>query len=872
MIFIFWGDMLVNDFDDIDKYMVDTNMLFSIVKDIKYIDQQFGGLPQEQTDVIKHFWVNFNQEKPTREKEGFLSIWSVLNELYNEFRISLRTRNIAYEGMIFRDVAEKSISDNSLETKWDQIHFIGFNALNSCEKAIMSCFKKLGRASFYWDYDNSYISGQKLNSAGLFLKQNIETFGNDMPADWSYDTLLSVKSDSAIRRVIDTSSDVAQIKLISQLVGEIPGIYGENAHHTAVVLADENLLVPVLSSLPENVKEVNITMGYPLKHTQIYTFVRQLLLLQKNIRIENNVILFKRQDVINILKNRFVSGLVTEDGKTIIDKIIKGNLLWVSSDHFAGTGILRMMFQRMEDPRLLSAYLKTILTEISSDDQITNGNSNEQGMQQNIRNEFIYRILLSVNRLETIVNNPDILFTNDTYILILDKILRAQSVPFSGEPLLGIQIMGILETRALDFTNLIMVSVNEGIIPGGSTGSSFIPFSLREAFSLPTINHQESIYAYHFYRLLQRAENVTFIYNSNSEGLRTGEMSRFLLQMKYDYFLKPDFMNLRFEIKTPNQIAPVIERNDDHNLQLQSLFFNNDKPSVLSPTAINTWLNCRMRFYYRYVNRLKEPDKISADIDPAMFGTLLHNAMKIIYSGFIGSEISVETFDSIINDKKRSERVAESVLNDMFNKDDEGLSSGNELITREILITFIQKILTTDRLLMPMTILNLEESFQFSFNVENVKGYNKLMTGGIVDRIDKIAGRIRMVDYKTGTVTNRIDSIGDLFGNKRKKESDGWLQTLLYCEAYLAKYPASIVRPSIYKIRELSGGKFSDNLRIKNSRDNDFIVEDYRTVREEFIANIKETVNSIFSSKEPFIMTEDTKKCDYCPYRVLCMR
>jgi CRISPR/Cas system-associated exonuclease Cas4 (RecB family) len=870
--FYFWADMLVNDFDDIDKYMVDASGLFGIVKDIKAIDRQFGGLTPEQTEIIKRFWVNFDQDKPTREKTGFLSIWSVLNELYSEFKNSLKRKNIAYEGMIFRDVAERSLLKDNLEIKWDQIHFIGFNALNNCEKELMSFFKRAGKANFYWDYDNAYISGNKLNSAGFFLKQNIKIFGNDMPADWNYDTFLSSGSGTVSRRVIDTSSDVAQVKLISKLIGDIPGISGDNAHHTAVVLADENLLVPVLSSLPVNTGEVNITMGYPLKNTQAYTFVKHLLLLQKNARIEGYSVLFKYQDVINILRNRFITGLLNEEGKAIIDKIIRGNLLWVSSDHFEHDEFLKMVFRRMEVPSLLSAYLKYILTAISSNNNGNNGISEESRTQQNIRNEFIYRILLSINRLETIANGTDIVFTIGTYIRILDKVLRGQSVPFSGEPLSGIQIMGILETRALDFTNIIMLSVNEGVLPGGSAGSSFIPFSLREAFGLPTINHQESIFAYHFYRLLQRAENVTFLYNSNSDGLKTGEMSRFLLQMKYEPALKPEFINMRFEIKTNNPMRTVIERTDDHLDRLCSLFVDNKKGQVLSPTAINTWLNCRMRFYYRYVNRLKEPDKISVEIDPAMLGTLLHNAMKILYSEFIGREVDERGFDNLIKNSRKLDELTEVVINEKFKRSVSSHLSGSEIVIKEILKTYILQIICTDRSLAPITILYIEEPFGFNFNSASENISKGLNTGGTIDRIDRSAGVVRIVDYKTGSVANRIDSISDLFSQRRKKDVDGWLQTLLYCEAYLAKNPGKVIRPSIYKIKELSDDRFSDGLRLKGSRNSDMIIDDYSIVREDFMTNLNDTVNKIFSNDEPFNMTGDIKKCDYCPYRTLCMR
>ena len=301
--FYFWGDMLLNDFDDIDKYLVDAKLLFSNIQDIKYIDQQFGGLSESQIEIIRRFWINFNPDKPTNEKSGFISIWSVLFDMYTSLKSSLLEHGLAYECMIFRDLAESVQMNNATGKEWDMVHFIGFNALNECEKVIMNRFKKAGKARFYWDYDDSYISETKLNSAGFFLKDNLKIFGNDMPADWSYNTMITLTQPNIRRRVIDTSSDVAQVKLISQLIEELPDLTEGNAHHTAVVLADENLLMPVLTSLPENVGDINITMGYPLKQTLVYTLIKHLMDLQRTSSVSGGDISFSYKDVISILKH-----------------------------------------------------------------------------------------------------------------------------------------------------------------------------------------------------------------------------------------------------------------------------------------------------------------------------------------------------------------------------------------------------------------------------------------------------------------------------------------------------------------------------------------------------------------------------------------
>jgi hypothetical protein len=871
--FYYWGDMLLNDFDDVDKYMVDASLLYRNVLDIKNIDIQFGGLTDAQIEIIRRFWTNFNHDKPTAEKSGFIGIWSILPDLYSTFRVTLGSRNMAYEGMIFRALAENNDMDFALDNRWDLVHFIGFNALNECEKVLMSRIKKAGKARFYWDYDNSYIHESKLNSAGFFLRDDLKIFGNDMPPGWSYDTLLSKPGNEVNRRVIDTSSDVAQVKLITQLLKELPDIDEANAHHTAVVLADENLLMPVLTSLPENMGDINITMGHPLKQTLVYTLLKHLMDLQRTATITDDVVRFGYKDVISILKHPLLSELLELSDNELIKKIILTNLTRVPSDLFSDSETLLQIFIKPRTPAELSSYFKNILSLIVVRGEKKSGSLSDNPMQGNIRNEFIYRVVLSVNRLETIANSSEVIFTTDTYIRILDRMLRMQSVPFSGEPLSGIQIMGILETRALDFKNLIILSVNEGILPAVSLGSSFIPFSLREAFGIPSVNHQESIYAYHFYRLLQRAEKVTFVYNSNSEGLRSGEMSRFLLQMKYDDILKPGFLDLDFEIKSRITPGEKIDRSEEHSKQLASLFLDKKSNRPLSPSAINTWLSCRMKFLYRYIYRLKEPENVSAEIDPAMLGNILHEIMKVIYQPYSGTVLTAEILKGLIRNKPFLTRIVDEAVNEKYRAGRNDTINGDELIVRDVLLTYLLRILQSDASLAPLVILNLEETFGFALHFRANGSENEIITGGKIDRIDTLNGITRIVDYKTGIVSEYINSIDELFADDRKKDSDAWLQTLLYSEAYLASVPGASVRPSVYKIKKLSSESIADKLRLKTGSRSEIYVENYETVRSDFLSGLTGLVEKIFDDNEPFVKTTDLRgKCSYCPYKTLCMR
>lgn len=872
--FYYWGGMLLNDFDDIDKYLADPASIFRNVRDLKMIDRQFGGLSQHQAEVVQKFWVNFEPGKPTPEKKQFEETWYILNDLYNAFREALRQKRLAYEGMIFRDAVERKGWQNPKALRWDKIHFAGFNALNECEKTLMSSLKNNGKARFYWDYDNSYLGSKDVNSAGYFLRENILSFGNDMPADWSYDTLLTDKSGTVRRTVIETSSDVAQVKLVSRLTAETDDPEQGSDHQTAIVLADENLLIPLLSSLPEKRDHVNVTMGYPMRETPVYQLAKSLLDLQSNAREKDGRVSFHHSDVMKVLENSLVSPLIGKEGKLLAREVANGNSEYIPSDYFGSSGFTRIIFEKQDDPPMLAEYLRKIFFFIARED--TEEMSDQPGtfMTKKIRNEFIYRAVLSINRMKTLTGDPEVNFTVRTFAAMLERILRAQSVPFIGEPLKGIQIMGLLETRTLDFRNIIILSVNEGVLPSLTTASSFIPFSLREAFGLPSINHQESVYAYHFYRLLHRARNVTFIYNSGSEGLRSGEISRFILQMKYGSVVaQPDHLSLNLEIKNPASPGEFLERTETMNLKLMSRFSGNAGAKIISPSAINVWLGCRMKFWYRYVNDIREPVKQKGEIDPATLGSIFHDVAKRLYMPYLGQTIEASGFEALGKNREYLGILIDTAVREHFPDNSDSYSALNELISENVLMTYISRILETDRKYAPVRIIALEKPVQFRIGSPAEKREAGFLVGGIIDRIDSTGGTTRIVDYKTGSVADHIKAIGELFEDDRKRDIDCWLQALLYCEGYISGSSDPVVAPAIYKIRRIPGDRPAEMLSIKVPGTDEVVVGDYNMIRDEYLDGLQKTIKAMFGIDEPFYMTRDwVGKCSYCEYRRLCKR
>lgn len=868
--FYFWGDMIINDFDDVDKYLADASRLFSNLADLKRIDKTFGDLTEEQVKIIRQFWVNFNAGSATKAKAGFLGLWSLLPELYNKYREVLAAKGIAYEGMIFRHLAEECIKGNMPDYSWDTFHFIGFNALNNCERSLLKAIRKGSKARFYWDYDKEYISGESDHSAGYFIRANLRDFGNDMPSDWNYSTYVSDPPAKIKRRIIDTSSDVAQVKLIPRLLDELDGLNGEEASTTAIILADENLLVPLLSTIPETIEDVNITMGYPLKFSPVYSLIRNLLSLQINCRREGADILFNHSDVINILRHTYFADEEIFHSQLIISELIREKRQWIPSERLKNNSVFEAIFNKTDDNFNLPSYIKNILelVYVTDDDEKADRHA---GTGNKIRNEFIYRVLLVINRIGNAIIGSDIKLTAATWSRLLDKILRGISIPFSGEPLKGIQVMGILETRTLDFRNLIILSVNEGILPGSSAGSSYVPYNLREAFGLPTIRHQDSIYAYYFYRLLHKSENVTFVYNSNTEGLKTGEMSRFLLQLKYLDKRPPDISGVSFRISSQNPAVSRIPRNEKHTGRMHELFLGPDA-GFLSPSAVNCWLYCRMKFFYKYICGLKEPERIITDIDPALFGGLLHSIMERIYSPFTGKTVPRSILKSLSGNENEILDVTKQVIAGKFHNGSVKDFTGNEQIVAGILCTYVKHIVRKDSESAALEISALEKktSSKMEIIADNVNV--GIMAGGFIDRLDRMGSSYRIVDYKTGSVSMEIKSVDSLFDENDEKRNEPWFQILMYCEILKSNDHLTGIMPSVYAVRNLADPRFSGLLTIKNMDVNEQELTDYTRIRSLFRANLEDTIGQMFSRNSDFYMTGHIRKCDYCPYRKICSR
>ena len=514
--FYFWGELLISDFDDVDKNLVDADKLFSNLQDLKSLMDDYEFLDKEQEEAIQQFFRNFSIERRTELKEKFISLWDKLGTIYHHYRKNLTELGIAYEGMLYRNVIEQLNTD---QLKYDKYIFVGFNVLNKVEKEFFRKLQKADKAIFYWDYDIFYTQQIKKHEAGEFINRNLKDFPNELPASY-FDSLKKPKKI----RYISASTENAQARFLPEWIRTT--FSSDNEKENAVVLCNETLLLPVLHSIPEEVKNVNITMGFPLAQTPVYSFINAAMELQTNgYRFDTGR--FTYETVSAILKHPYTRQLSTK-ADIIERELTKTNRFYPLPSELKQDEFLANLFTPRNGIKELCDYLIGLIKDIST---LYRKEGEYNDIFNQLYRESLFQSFLKINRLYSLIESGELNIQPHTLKRLISKVLTSSNIPFHGEPAIGMQVMGVLETRNLDFRNLVMLSLNEGQLPKTGGESSFIPYNLRKAFGMTTIEHKNAVYAYYFYRLIQRAENITLLYNTSSDGLNRGEESRFMLQL-----------------------------------------------------------------------------------------------------------------------------------------------------------------------------------------------------------------------------------------------------------------------------------------------------------------------------------------------------
>ena len=511
--FYFWGELLISDFDDVDKNMVDADKLFSNLQDLKNLMDDYEFLDKEQEEAIQQFFQNFSIERRTELKEKFISLWDKLGTIYHHYRENLTELGIAYEGMLYRNVIEQLDTD---QLKYDKYIFVGFNVLNKVENEFFRKLKDAGKALFYWDYDIFYTQQIRKHEAGEFLKRNLGEFPNELPESF-FDTFKEPKKI----RYISASTENAQARFLPEWIKMITDnhsqIAEEKEKENAVVLCNEALLLPVLHSIPQEVKNVNITMGFPLAQTPIYSFINAAMELQTN-GYRSDTGRFTYEAVSAILKHPYTRQISSHAGP-LERELTKTNRFYPLPSELKQDDFLATLFTPRNGIKELCDYLIELIKDIST---IYRKEGEYNDIFNQLYRESLFQSHTKINRLYSLIESGELSIRTDTLKRLITKALTASNIPFHGEPAIGMQVMGVLETRNLDFRNLIILSLNEGQLPKSGGESSFIPYNLRKAFGMTTIEHKNAVYAYYFYRLIQRAENITLLYNTSSDGLNRG--------------------------------------------------------------------------------------------------------------------------------------------------------------------------------------------------------------------------------------------------------------------------------------------------------------------------------------------------------------
>lgn len=857
--FYFWGEILLADFDDIDKYLVPAGDLFRNLSQLKETGSHFDYLSEEQKKLLEQFWGTLGRWEQFRMEQDFVSFWEKLPSIYDRFREKLLARGVGYGGMLVREGIEALLSGQR-ELPEGHYVFAGLNALNGCEKRLLGRLRDEGRASFLWDYDPFYVE-DPLNTAGRFIRENLMMF--PPPADFHLST--EGFSQPAEVELVAVASAIGQAQVIPGALADTP-VTVHGFDDTALILADESLLFPVLGAIPPDVGKVNVTMGYPVKNSPVVTLLMQAAALLVHTRPDrDHTPRLYYQHVTNLLTHPFLASLEQEKVGAALRAFKAKNRVYLTPGELFFSPLHQQIFTLPEEIGKYGSYLLGILRLLYE---------GPPGTDPIVR-EMIWQTFRAVEKLDTVVSglqeDEKVLLSSRIFFGFLGKYLSMESVAFEGEPLAGLQVMGILETRCLDFDHLILVGLNEDTWPKTTTLPSVIPYNLRKAFGLPGADDQEAMYAYYFYRLVQRSKRVTATWSTVREGISGGELSRYGFQLKYRSRCKVKERTLDFPFGS-HQVMPILIPSGKL-ISEQLLAANRDKP--LSPSAIISYMQCSLRFYYRYIAGLKEADEVSEDIDRQRFGTLFHKAAENLYHPLLHKTLDDKGWEQLAHSE---ERIRESILKafatEYFKVDQEEWRQlpieGQAMLIQATVREYIRNLLEVDRMGGPTWLHALELECETSLEVPVNGVMTPLRIGGKVDRVDEQGGKIRVIDYKTGSLQSSalaFTSLDELFAPEVKKLKKEVVQALIY--AFILRrgtFRGSAVTAVIYSILNLRDEKFRVYVEMNK---NPVAVE---AIEHELEEHLRTLLGEIFSQESVFRQTPFKERCDYCPYNVLCRR
>ncbi|MFR9523149.1 MAG: PD-(D/E)XK nuclease family protein [Rikenellaceae bacterium] len=855
--FYFWGEILLSDFDMIDKYMVDADMLFSNVADLKVIESDISYMTPEQLKIIS-FWSSLQDGRELSvEKQKFLKVWESLPKIYHQFRERLFELGIAYTGMIQRSAVDRLRSGQFSFDAESNYAIVGFNALSECEKRLFDALARSSSVDFFWDYDAYYATDNK-QEAGIFIRENLQRYGSSFEV--SHNNFNTEKQ----LNVVAAASNVLQCKYASKIISELIS-EGKVDKQTAIVLTDENLLTPLLYALPDKAGKVNVTMGYPLKQSLAYSLIERLLALQSQAkRRSGSNPQFYYVDVVALLSHPYINIVNSELFSKIEAQINQERLISVDRETLVvdRPEYMAELFSASTSWQALSLYLQKTISFVAQYPY--------QGEDSSRRLEFLATISESITTLHNSLENCQIELTLTVYLSLLRRTLQTLRVPFEGEPLEGLQVMGILETRNLDFRNVIILSMNDDNFPGNRlTTPSYVPYNIRAAYGVPTPEHHEGVFAYYFYRLIQRAEKVWMLYCSHADDKTTGEASRYIYQLDYESSFKLHHTNVGVDVNLYEQKGLEVAKVGEVNKFL-SRYTDPTDPLPISPSAINRYVACPMRFYFHHVARIKSGDELIEDVDNSMFGNILHEAIHILYHPLIQENNTVEALKKLKADAGRVEEVVVAAMRKVCKiRDNISIAdfAGDLLLIKDIIVKYIiNGVIAYDSNNPEFEVVGTEEVHRHKLELPNGQA---ITIEGTLDRIDRLSsGKLRVIDYKTGGKHLEFKSIESLFRGEGADRQGHIIQTLTYSMMLHRALGESVV-PSLYYVRFMHGKDYSPLLVNKSTSEGE--VATYQSQSEAFEEYLTLTLTELLDRSVPFRQADDIKgTCSYCDYKSIC--
>lgn len=868
--FYSWGEMLLSDFDDIDKYLINYQAIFSNIADEAEIKNTFDFLNQHQIDAIKRFWEKADVENKNSKdvRKNFIEFWNKLLTIYEDFQQILRENNLCYEGMAIRSIVENLEGNGNIFFGNRNYIFIGFNAINKCEEAIFSYLKRNNNAKFYWDYDVYYLK-DNINEAGYFIRQNLEKFPNEL--DEHYFNNFAQEKDI---RIIRTTNELAQAKICPELLNQIKETQG-TIEDTAIILADEKLITPLLNSIPQEIK-ANITLGYPLRTSVAYSFFENILDMYQNMNKDK----FYFKDIIKLCESPLIPNELQHKFLKLREKIKQDKLISIARDSELfpqGDEKLSSLFNVGTTPTL---YVQELIKCIEKSFKELNLNE----LDKNI----FYSIYTILNSLQTIVNQNKVQFQKIRFInTLLKRSLQSNTIAIKGEQLHGLQVMGILEARLLDFKNIILTSVTDGNLPKTSVGNSFIPYFLRIAYGMPTIKEQSSMYSYYFYRLIQRCQNLTLLYNEGT-GENKCERSRFILQLLYESPFAVEELNKNgikgisqieysYNISPTRQYGIEISKDTKEVQDYFELIKSSDrKHNYLSPSALKNYITCPMKFYFQNIRKLNEPQEVEEMAQSLDFGNYFHHSMENLYTCEVENPethkkelqpiaIEKDTIEKILADDEKIEKaIDKAMLQSKATENIRNHKSPEFISTKER----VKMMLEYDKQKMPFSITGIEKEVIFKLP-------NGVNIGGKIDREDFWKGEIHIYDYKTGNCTpNKLQEKITIKIPKKGAHAneefynlfnygafqDEALQTYIYAYILKEKYPTKNIVPNLLFIQALKDKNFSSEVTLSGTS--------YGDKHSEFGVELAKKVDEILDTTTKF--TKNTKACQHCCFQNFC--